>query len=85
MKTCKDLADTLYELVEGEVALEVRRALELHLAHCPPCAVLVETYRLTIHLSRKLPPAPMPPGCLARLQAALEGGRRPPAAGPTPD
>jgi anti-sigma factor RsiW len=75
MKSCKDLADALYELVEGEVTVEVRRALELHLVECPPCAALVETYRLTIHLSRKLPPAPMPPGCLARLQKALESAR----------
>jgi len=73
MKPCQKIAEALYELVEGEVAVEVRRELELHCDECPPCAALVETYRLTIHLSRKLPPAPLPPGCLERLRQALAG------------
>jgi anti-sigma factor RsiW len=81
MKSCNDLAGSLYELVEGEVPAEVRRELEFHLIECPQCAALVETYRLTIYLSRKLPPAPLPLGCFARLQkaleSALESGDRP--------
>jgi anti-sigma factor RsiW len=71
MNPCQKIVEALYALVEGEAAAELRRELELHLGKCPPCAALVETYRLTIHLSRQLPPAPLPPGCLERLRKAL--------------
>jgi len=81
MSTCRELAESLYELVSGEVAPERRTQLDRHLCHCPPCAALVETYQFTIRLVRKLPAAPMPPGLLARLERAVESAGGTPAGG----
>jgi anti-sigma factor RsiW len=81
MSTCRELAESLYDLVSGEVAPERRAELDRHLCHCPPCAALAETYKLTIRLARNLRPAPMPPGLLARLERAVEGAGGTPAGG----
>jgi anti-sigma factor RsiW len=72
MITCRDLEIALYAFVEGEAAPDQCRNLEQHLCGCPHCAALVETYRITIRVCRKLPPTPMPPGVLERLTRALQ-------------
>jgi hypothetical protein len=71
MMTCRDLCDCLDELIAGELSAELLERTGQHLYRCQPCALLVESYRITIRLVRRLPPRPMPPSCLARLQAAL--------------
>ena len=82
MSTCRDVAESLYDLTAGEVPPERRKGLEEHLGYCPPCAALVQSYQLTVRLGRRLPPAPMPPRALARLRQALDAG--PGAAPPAP-
>jgi anti-sigma factor RsiW len=81
MSTCRELAETLYEFVAGEIAPHRHTELHQHLARCPPCAALVQTYRHTICLARGLRPTPMPPGLLSRLERALEGAGGTPAGG----
>lgn len=71
MMTCRDLSEGLYELIAEELSADQRERVGQHLRLCGPCAALVESYRLTIQLVRKLPPVPMPPSCRERLQAAL--------------
>jgi anti-sigma factor RsiW len=80
MLTCRELAEALGDVVDGELAAEHRVAVERHLDHCPDCRILMETYRLTITLARRLEPPPLPAGFLARLQQQLGG--RAPAPGP---
>jgi anti-sigma factor RsiW len=74
--TCRQLAETLLEYLCGDLPPEQCDHIRRHLCECPPCAVYLETYELTIKLSRQLPAAPVPPQLLERVRAALaEGGQ----------
>ena len=69
---CCQLAELLFDYVSGELSDERRTLLEEHLRVCPPCMVYVETYRVTIRLTKCLKAAPMPPEVAQRLRAAVE-------------
>ena len=69
---CRELAELLIDFVSGECCPELRAEIEQHLKRCPPCVIYVETYRLTITMTRKLPPVPMPPQLADRLRQVLE-------------
>jgi hypothetical protein len=72
MITCRQIAELLIDYVSGDLAPEHCQHIQQHLKCCPPCLVYLETYQLTIRLSRQLPPAPMPPELVQRLRAVLE-------------
>lgn len=72
MITCRELVELLIDYVSDEISPEHRIHFELHLMRCPPCVAYVESYRLTIQLSRQLPCGPLPPELAQRLHAALE-------------
>ncbi len=76
MMTCRKLVELLVDYVSGELPAEHRELLERHLSHCPPCVTYVETYQLTIKLTRQLPPAPLPKSLHERLKAALDEIRK---------
>ena len=69
--TCRELANLLIDYVSGELAQEHRERLDHHLSKCPPCVAYVETYTLTIKLTRKLPDEPLPPQLVDRLKVML--------------
>jgi len=69
---CKQLVELLIDFVSDELGDEVRLHIEQHLLKCPPCVIYVETYKLTIQMTRKLPPVPMPPQLVERLKRAVE-------------
>jgi anti-sigma factor RsiW len=69
--TCRDLNDALPDLVARELPPGREDDIEQHLRICPPCAALVESYRITVGLTRQLPAVPMSPVCKARLRSAL--------------
>lgn len=68
---CRELAETLLDYITGELAEEHRRQIEEHLGCCPPCVTFIETYQVTIKLTRRLPQAPLPPELKERLEAAM--------------
>ncbi len=68
---CRQLCELLFDYVNDDLSEERRAVLEAHLKVCPPCVVHLETYRITITLSRKLPCRPMSPECERRLREAL--------------
>ncbi len=68
---CSRLADLLLDFVSGELPDDQRELLEAHLKACPPCVVHVETYRVTISLTRKLPCRSLPPDFERRLRELL--------------
>ncbi len=71
MMTCRELTELLLDFVSGELApAEVQRLTD-HLNVCPPCVAILNTYRLTIQLTRQLPCNPLPPPCEQRLRAAV--------------
>jgi anti-sigma factor RsiW len=72
MITCRELVELLIDYVSDELSPEHRAHFESHLLRCPPCVAYVESYRLTIQLSRQLPCAPLPPELAQRLRSALE-------------
>jgi hypothetical protein len=72
MMNCKKLVELLEEFIGGELPSDVQVLCEHHLKICPPCVVFLETYRLTIKLSKKLPCTEMPPELARRLQAAMQ-------------
>jgi anti-sigma factor RsiW len=69
--TCRQLAELLIDFVSGELPPEQRDHLEKHLRLCPPCVTYLETYQITIKLTRKLPCVPPPPELIEKLRAAL--------------
>jgi anti-sigma factor RsiW len=61
---CREIAlDLLCDYYEGDLPEAVARQLEAHLADCPPCAVLVNTYRKTTEISREALRAEIPKEC----------------------
>jgi hypothetical protein len=76
---CREFAELLIDFLAGELDPEHQHEADGHMRCCPPCLTLLETYRLTIHLSQRLPCQPLPPSCEQRLLALLdrnEGGLR---------
>lgn len=72
MISCRELAELLIDFVSGDLQPEHRDRIERHLCGCPPCVAYLETYRIVIKLSRRLPCSPLPPQLAERLRAALE-------------
>lgn len=69
---CWELLHLLYEYVSGELVAEQRETVEVHIAGCAHCQVMVQTYRYTVRLARQLPRCPpLPPDVEARLRRAL--------------
>jgi len=69
--TCRELAELLFEYIQGELDADLCEHISRHLSDCPLCVAYMESYRITIQLTRRLPPAPVPPELAERLQAAL--------------
>ncbi len=72
--TCRELAEILIDYIQGELDAQLCEHISQHLSDCPPCETYVATYRITIELTRQLPPVQMPPELAARLQAAMSRG-----------
>ena len=70
--TCRELAELLIDFVAGELPPEHRATVQKHLDFCPPCLAYLETYQLTIRLTRRLPCAPLPAELEQRLRVALQ-------------
>jgi anti-sigma factor RsiW len=70
--TCRECAELLMEFLGGELDAEHCEQIRRHLEDCPPCAIYIETYQITIRLTRQLPYGELPPEVAQRLRAALE-------------
>jgi hypothetical protein len=69
--TCRELAELLDGFVAGELPEEHCRQIQDHLGICSPCIHYVETYRLTIRLTRQLPCPGLPAHVERRLREQL--------------
>jgi anti-sigma factor RsiW len=76
MMTCRELADLLIDYVSGELTAEQRQRLDDHLLLCPPCVVYLETYKVTITLTRRLADVPLPPVLAEKLRKVLAEAAR---------
>ena len=50
MISCVDFMSEIGNLLDGEVAAEIRVQLENHLAHCQHCQVLYDSARKTVRI-----------------------------------
>ena len=50
MISCRDFISELGNLLDEDVASEIRGQLEAHLAHCNPCQVLYDATRKTLRI-----------------------------------
>lgn len=78
MIRCHELIELLCDFVGDELTVEQRHEVELHLCQCQKCVVYVETYRLTIRLSRRLEDKPLPASLADKLRALCEEKRNEP-------
>ncbi len=69
---CRKLAELLIDYIAGELSAAEAESVRGHLEGCPTCVCYVETYQLTITLTRRLPAVAPPPALLERLRAAVQ-------------
>jgi len=50
MISCRDFITELGNLLDDDIALEIREQLESHLAHCNSCQVLYDSTRKTLRI-----------------------------------
>jgi anti-sigma factor RsiW len=78
MITCRDFVELLMDFVSEQLPPERRDPIEQHLESCSLCVAYIESYRVLVEVTRRLPAAPLPPRLEQRLQTILrDSGRRP--------
>ena len=50
MISCQDFITELGDLLDNDVAIEVRESLQAHLAHCQSCQVLYDSTQKTLRI-----------------------------------
>jgi len=76
--SCREIVDLLMDYLEATLPPEEARALERHLADCPPCVAFVNTYKGTVQVARRLTPEEIPPQLTERLLDFLRRERAAP-------
>lgn len=71
-KTCRGLLDNLSAYLDGEAAKSICEEIDLHLAHCENCRVVVDTLRRTVYLYHALPQPDLPDVLRERLYKTLD-------------
>lgn len=74
---CREVVELVSDYLDEALDLDLREALELHLAFCDPCDRYVEQVRAGIRLTGRLGETPLPPELESRLLEALREGREP--------
>jgi len=78
MITCRECAELLLDFLAEDLDADCCERVRQHLTTCPCCATYVETYRLTIRLTRMLPCSQLPPEFAERLWQAMQGHQEEP-------
>ncbi len=76
MMTCRELAELLLDYIDGDLPQEYRDIIGQHLRLCPPCLYYLESYQVTIRISKQLPPARRTPRTPGQAQGGHQGNRR---------
>ena len=72
MMDCRDVLANLSCYVDGDGSVELRKALEDHIAHCRPCRVVFDTTGKTLRIVLDVEPFQVPLAVSARLYTRLE-------------
>lgn len=69
---CDQLMAALVDYLGGELVVEHRETVEVHIRGCPKCDAYVTTYTHTVQITRALPKcSALPPAFEARLRKAM--------------
>ncbi|MGE3345349.1 MAG: anti-sigma factor [Vicinamibacterales bacterium] len=78
--TCESLLEQISGYLDGELGAPVCKAIEAHAASCPNCGEVIEEFRKTTGLCRRVADAPLPASVRAlarqRVRELLRGPRR---------
>jgi hypothetical protein len=87
MIRCEDFITELGNLLDDEVAIEIRRELENHLAHCRTCQVLYDSTSKTLRVVTDSGsfeyPEPLAEPLVAKIMSRIRGKGGPAPACPT--
>lgn len=72
MMNCKKLAELLLEFCDGELGKEYCDLICQHIRLCGPCHSYMDSYKVTIRMTRQLPPVAIPQHLIDKVRAALE-------------
>jgi anti-sigma factor RsiW len=75
---CRSGVELLMEYMEGELAPDVRAAIDVHVAGCPRCVAFIASYRETPRILRDATAREMPADLQASLLAVLRSRRERP-------
>lgn len=77
---CKEIFESLSEYIDEELAAKTCEEIEVHLADCENCRVVVNTLRRTVTLYHSISAEEMPGDMRLRLhkRIMLERGESPP-------
>ena len=59
-KTCKQIADLVFNYINDTLAPRVKRDFNQHLTICPDCVAFLNTYRKTVAVTRSVRAEEMP-------------------------
>jgi anti-sigma factor RsiW len=70
---CHELLELLNDYLDGDLVIEQRQTIEIHISGCRNCTIRIETVRHTVRLARALPRCDKLPAAVEeRLRKALE-------------
>jgi predicted anti-sigma-YlaC factor YlaD len=75
MMTCKEIAELLMAYCDGELAKEYADLICHHIRLCGPCKNFLDSYQVTIRLSRQLPMTEIPQHLVEKIKAMMEKER----------
>jgi len=71
---CRHMLGDLSDYLDGEASDDLCAEIELHMANCEDCRVVVDTLGKTVLLYRDLPQPTLSPGARERLYQSLDLG-----------
>jgi len=70
---CQEFLEILNDYLDGDLVIEQRQTVEIHITGCKDCTIRIETVRQTVRLARSLPRCDkLPPAVEERLRKKLE-------------
>lgn len=69
---CHTVNQLLVDYIDGELDKVTYIELEEHLKDCAPCKKFIDTYKVTIKITKKIEPAQMPIELKERLQSFIK-------------
>ena len=78
MISCQDFITELGNLLDDDLAVEVRESLQAHLAHCQSCQVLYDSTRKTLRIVTESGsfeyPEPISEPLVTKIMDRIKGG-----------